>query len=88
MKIPFWDGFSSPLVIEFEDILGVVKLTTIEEWDRQAQIEFYQRMTHNLLEHFQIILKKNEEMKKEEEKHSGGGASFSEYLIAKIVNNI
>lgn len=36
MKIPFWDMFTSPLVIIIEDIFGLVRFTPMDDWKQQA----------------------------------------------------
>ena len=37
LKIPFWDMFKSPLVIEIEDIFGLVNFNPIENWNTEDQ---------------------------------------------------
>ena len=45
MKIPFWDMFTSPLIIEIEDIFGLVQLIDMEEWDANKEVEKFQHNT-------------------------------------------
>ena len=33
LKIPIWDMFKSPLVIEIEDVFGFVSLKPVSQWD-------------------------------------------------------
>lgn len=36
-EIPFWNMFQSPVVVNFSDIFGLVKLRPREQWDEQMQ---------------------------------------------------
>ena len=33
IKAPIWDMFKSPVIIEIEDILALVKMKPIDKWD-------------------------------------------------------
>ena len=37
IKIPFWDMFKSPLVIEIEDIFGYVSIKDMKDWKADLQ---------------------------------------------------
>lgn len=39
IKIPIWDMFKSPLVIEIQDILAVTKMKQINNWDVEQHKE-------------------------------------------------
>ncbi len=36
LKIPIWDMFKSPLVIEIEDVFGIVKLKSMDNWSEDS----------------------------------------------------
>jgi len=33
LKIPFWDMFTSPLIVEVENVIGLIKIKGMDEWD-------------------------------------------------------
>ena len=41
IKIPIWDMFKSPLVIEIEDVIGVAGIKPITEWNEEQQREAF-----------------------------------------------
>ena len=41
LKIPFWNMFNSPLIIEVENVIGVVMVKPMENWDEEKQREAY-----------------------------------------------
>lgn len=49
IKIPYWDMFQSPLVIEIEDVFGLVKLNPVNDWNVEKQKEIYQAYVLSLL---------------------------------------
>jgi hypothetical protein len=36
LKIPLWNRFKSPLVIEVDDVFGLLKIKKIEEWNEET----------------------------------------------------
>jgi len=57
LKIPFWDMFKSPLVIQIEDIFGLVGIKPMSEWDENMQREAYRETAQKILEQFEIYVK-------------------------------
>jgi hypothetical protein len=49
LKIPFWDSFKSPLVIEIEDVFGLVKLKKIGDWREDKIEEAIHQTTQDIL---------------------------------------
>lgn len=45
LKIPFWDMFKSPLVVEIEDVFGYVEMKKMENWSEEAIRKAYQETT-------------------------------------------
>jgi hypothetical protein len=37
IKLPLWDMFKSPVVIEIEDVVGLVMIKPMEQWDEAQQ---------------------------------------------------
>ena len=33
LKIPIWDMFKSPLIVEIENVIGIVHIKPMENWD-------------------------------------------------------
>ena len=50
IKIPFWDMFKSPLVIEMQDVFALVKIKPTEQWNEETQRKAFQGATQDVLE--------------------------------------
>ena len=57
LKIPFWDMFKSPLVIEIEDVFGYVSIKEMAKWDETQVREAFKQSTQATLEQFEVFLK-------------------------------
>ena len=57
IKIPFWDMFKSPLVIEIEDVFGLVKIKRPDHWDDEVQRKAFQAATQDYLQRFELFVK-------------------------------
>jgi len=86
LKIPFWDMFQSPLVIEIKDIFGFVKIKPMAQWDEKKQREIFQAATQYSLEQFELFVRQKEIIQEAGNESQDG--SFTEKLIARIVDNI
>jgi hypothetical protein len=85
MKIPFLDMFKSPLVIEINDVFGLVRSKT--DWDEEKEKEYYQDYVQSVLSKFELFVKQQFELKKEKEKIKQAD-TYSSTLITRIVDNI
>lgn len=45
LKIPVWDMFKSPLVIEISDVFGFVKFKPKSKWLEKQQMDAYRQFT-------------------------------------------
>ena len=77
--------FKSPLVIEVEDVFGLIKLKPMAKWDEQLQREAFKLATQTMLEQFEANVRQKEIIEKEENESP---ASFTEKLIAQILDNL
>ena len=50
IKIPYWDMFKSPLVIEISDIFGLAKIKPMSKWDEGLQQKAFRSLTQDFLE--------------------------------------
>ena len=50
IKIPFWDMFKSPLVIEMQDVFGLVKIKPASDWNEETQRKAVQAATQDILQ--------------------------------------
>lgn len=41
LKIPFWDMFKSPLIIQVENVFGLIKIKPDHKWNENQQKEAY-----------------------------------------------
>lgn len=60
IKIPIWDMFASPLIINIENIFGLVKLKNCADWDQDIQKEAFRLATQAALEQFELKVKQME----------------------------
>jgi hypothetical protein len=77
--------FKTPLIIEIENVIGLVKIKPMEQWSEMQQKKAYQEHVQDLLEQFEIYVK-GKLILKETERESA--CSFTEKLIARILDNL
>jgi hypothetical protein len=41
LKLPFWDMFKSPLVIEIHDLVAVIRIKQVGEWNEEKVREAF-----------------------------------------------
>lgn len=60
LKIPIWDLFKSPLEIEIEDVVVLVGLKPLQEWNEEMQKKAFQARTQQLLDQFELFMRQTE----------------------------
>lgn len=45
LTIPIWNMFNSPLIIEIEDVFGVVRPKRMDEWKEEVEIKNFRSST-------------------------------------------
>ena len=60
LKIPIWDMFKSPLEIEVEDIVILVGIKPITEWNEELQKQAFMKQTQMLLDQFELFMRQTE----------------------------
>lgn len=86
LKIPIWNLFSQPVIIQVQDVFGYVKLINIPDFDADVQKRAYRNATQASLEQFEIFEKQKKEIKVEAQKSQSG--SYTTKLLANIIENI
>lgn len=86
LKIPIWNLFSQPVIIQVEDVFGYVKLINIPDFNPSVQKRAYRAATQAALEQFEIFEKQKREIKVEAQKSSS--SSYTTKLLANIIENI
>ena len=62
-KIPFWDMFKSPLIIEISNIFGLVKLKPKSQWVFDKYKDVYYEYVKGQLDTFELYVKRQLELK-------------------------
>ena len=91
LKIPFWDMFSSPLIIIVEDVFGLIKIKPTETWDEELQRKAYNDAVQGILDQFELFVKQKEILEQAEQENQQTNQSSStigEKFIARIIDNI
>ena len=94
LKIPVWNLFNAPLVIEISDILAVVRPKHVKEWSEEVEVKAYTERNMRRLEQQELL--EEQEVKtlikvEGEDTHSPGGnapSSKLDQLVDRIVDNI
>lgn len=73
--------FSSPLIIEIEDVFGVVRPKRMDEWKEEVEIKNFRASTQDTLERFEVFQSNAESLKKKD-------PTSVDKLIAKIIDNL
>lgn len=55
LKIPVWNMFSDPLVIEITDLFALVRPRELGEWSEETEIKAYQEANQGKLEQFEVF---------------------------------
>jgi hypothetical protein len=50
LKIPVWNMFNAPLVIEISDILAVVRPKHVKEWSEEVEVKAYKERNRRRIE--------------------------------------
>ena len=85
LKIPIWDMFSSPLVIEIEDVIGVVQIKPIQDWNEEHQRNAFVKRQQSILKQFEIYVQQKNLIEQTQKESS---TSFSQKLVDRILNNL
>jgi hypothetical protein len=89
LKIPFWDMFKSPLVIQIENVFGLVKIKPMSMWKSDIQVQAFKESTQAMLEHFETFIKQKLELERAKlEQPKEEQASFASQLVANILDNL
>ena len=55
LQIPVWNMFNSPLIIEIENVFGLVRPKRIDEWKEEVEIKDFQSNTQAILERYEVF---------------------------------
>lgn len=55
MRIPMWNMFRSPLIIEISDVLAVIRPKHIKEWSEEVEIKAYKDAGQKLLDQYELF---------------------------------
>ena len=55
--------FKSPLVVEIEDVFGLVKMKKMENWSEEAIKKAYKDTTQSILQDFELMIKHSQLLK-------------------------
>jgi len=81
LKIPIWNMFNNPLIIEITDLFALVRPKHIKEWNEEVEIKAFQDSNQGILERFEIFSQSAESLIKKD-------PGSIDKLIAKIIDNV
>jgi vacuolar protein sorting-associated protein 13A/C len=55
LKIPVWNMFKSPLVIEIENVFGIIRPKRIDEWSEEVEVKNFKSNTQAVLDRFEVF---------------------------------
>ncbi len=81
LKIPVWNMFNQPLVIEITDLFALVNPKQLQDWNEEVEIKAYQNSNQSALEQYEVFSQSAESLTQKD-------PSSIDKLIAKIIDNI
>lgn len=81
LKIPVWNMFNQPLVIEITDLFALVTPRQLQDWNEDVEIKAYQNSNQSALEQYEVFSQSAESLTQKD-------PSSIDKLIAKIIDNI
>ena len=88
LKIPIWNLFNQPVVIQINDVFGFVKLINIPEFNSNVQKEAFRYATQQTLANFEILEQQKKELKLKSDDEKNQNSSYTSKLINNILQNI
>lgn len=80
--------FKSPLVVEIEDVVALVGLKPLRDWNEDLQRQAFRTRQQYLLNQFELYMHQAELLEQSQEPGKPGSASFSQKIIDRIINNV
>lgn len=55
LKIPVWNMFNQPLIIEITDLFALVTPKHLSDWKEEVEVKAYQRANQSKLEQYEVF---------------------------------
>jgi vacuolar protein sorting-associated protein 13A/C len=81
LKIPVWNMFNQPLVIEITDLFALITPKPLTDWREEVEVKAYQSANQSRLEQYEVFSQSADQLTQKD-------PSTVDKLIAKIIDNI